>query len=178
MSHWYKSFKGSDGSINTFEWSLNDEIFTNVLSLIVMFFAVLLFALILPPLAMLVYPSSVKRHKLQSIIVGVVAGTYFLIDYIMGWFFWAVFHNFESFYPFILILNTSLLIIFILLYFYEGWLDEKFSKVPAYGLLFFITLILVLKFILFPVLRPVIDNIGYVEKNVDNVEVVDGELNC
>lgn len=172
MSHWYKSFKGRDGSINTFEWSFDDEILTNGISIIVMLLAVLLFALALPALAMLVYPSSVKRHKLQSIIVGVVAGIYFLIDYMLGWMFWNLFHEFETFYTFFLVLNTSLMIIFVLLYFYDDYMVITYRRLPMPSLMFFVTLFLIFKFIFFPVITPVIKNIGHVEKKENKTEII------
>jgi hypothetical protein len=113
---WIKSFRNSDGSIDSYDWSLNMEIGSSVTAGIFMIFGAHFFALIIPTIffIFLCNPNRVKEVKELSIWI-IVMSLFSLFDYSFGWVNWMCLNTLDTVYPFIIALNLTVLILSVII---------------------------------------------------------------
>lgn len=119
---WYKSFKGKNGEINTFDWSLQDSVNFEFTVLIFKMGLLMLCSSIASAYCLLMYSPSIRKHRVQQLIAAILASTFWILDFQFGIFSWFVLHDFMETYILITNINWILLIISVVLLF----IDESF----------------------------------------------------
>jgi hypothetical protein len=110
---WIKSFKNSDGSYDSFDWSIRDVINVKITTIFISVFVISLCSALLPAFILFIYSFSIRTHRVQQGIVGIVACIFWFLDYQLGIFSWGFFHIIPEIYDFITTINIAIFIIII-----------------------------------------------------------------
>jgi hypothetical protein len=153
---WFKSFADDKGGFNTFEWSLESSIVSNIVGLMVMIGVVILFLLVLPILIVFIHPYwSIKGMRIANLI-SIAASTLCLIDYSIGYVIWETSSNNQDLIDIhvaLATINLSLIPINLILLFQAkslfNWLNPNLSN----ALWFSIGILAFIYFVLYPKLH-------------------------
>lgn len=110
---WIKTFKNSDGTFDSFEWSLDDVFKVQAITLIVFLFTFILIGLLVPYFILLIHPiTHVKKQRYAQYIVGITFCLLWIIDYIFLGFAYQMYgHIIPDVFLIIFINNISILVI-------------------------------------------------------------------
>lgn len=153
---WFKSFADDKGGFDTFEWSIEASIISNIIGLIIMLSVIILFLLILPILIVFIHPyCSIKGMRVANLI-SIVLSILCLIDYSIGYVIWEVSSNNQDLIDIhvaLATINLCLILINLLLVFQAkslfNWLNPNLSN----ALWFSIGILGFIYFVLYPKLH-------------------------
>ena len=137
---WKKTFKNSDGSYDTFDWSLATEIKVEAASVIAIMLCVSIFCAAAPLLILFIYPwPGSRKGDLKSFMVAPVFTLIWILDLQFGVFNWFFWRGFPEVYMAITAVNLSISLMCVFFYYYEEDLHNAFRTgfMPLYGFYLF-----------------------------------------
>ena len=126
-NNWTKTFKNSDGSYDSFSWSLGDSFslgFTKIIAAIILGMVV---SLIIPIIILLIVPIQNQSDRRGGYILGIIVCIVTICDYHFGWIGWGGWSTLPEIYDVIIRLTFSLLTLNILMLLFERNILSSFS---------------------------------------------------
>lgn len=156
MSKWTKFIPDGKGGYDAFEdWGMGEEVmYQGGWKIITAIFGGFFFSLIAAPVLLLIYPMDSHRHRYEITIAGIIMTVMFLLDYLFGGIMWALFThegnaNLISALEFFAALNTSLLVVYIILYFGYKEITSALPEITP-SPIFWGAIIALVYFVLYP----------------------------
>ena len=122
---WKKTFKNSDGSYDTFDWSIGTEVGARATGLFAVLLGISLFCAAAPILILFIYPwPGSRKGDLQSFILAPIFTLAWILDLQFGVFNWFFWHPFPETYMAVTTINLTISFMCIAFYYFEDYLNE------------------------------------------------------
>jgi hypothetical protein len=137
---WFKSFKNSNGNVDSFSWSLGDSIALGGTQIVIAFIVATICSFILPLFVLLIGPICTPKERRGYYITSILVTLYTLADYHFGWLGHAGWSNYLAVYQMIIATNIAMLIITTLLLFFEKHFFKMLRELGSPVLMWYLIL--------------------------------------